>query len=262
MATNYPTSLDVFTDPVAADALNSVTVPHATQHANVNDAVIAVETELGNLPKGTFGNVVARLNSLAPLVAPSLTGTATITASGAANIPLIAKGVAAQTASLFEAQNSSSTVLARISAVGDIQISGYIITPTVYSGILLGGGGQAQIQLTTSAISFANGSATVVGVVGSNGVVAAGTTAGAPTLASAATIAPVTPIAFVSGVTTINTITAPAPISTNGGAITLIPTGVFLTSVAGNISIASTTVVGKALIMTYDPITTKWYPSY
>jgi hypothetical protein len=26
--------------------------------------------------------------------------------------------------------------------------------------------------------------------------------------------------------------------------------------------LASTTVVGKALIMTYDPTTTKWYPSY
>ena len=31
---------------------------------------------------------------------------------------------------------------------------------------------------------------------------------------------------------------------------------------AGNIAIATTAVVGKALTMTYDSTTTKWYPSY
>ena len=53
-----------------------------------------------------------------------------------------------------------------------------------------------------------------------------------------------------------------SPISVGGGQITLIPTGVFTTTNAGNIAIASTAVVGKALTMTYDSTTTKWYPSY
>lgn len=44
---NFPTSLDNFTNPVAGDALNSVTVPHATQHANLNDAVEALEEKVG-----------------------------------------------------------------------------------------------------------------------------------------------------------------------------------------------------------------------
>lgn len=88
------------------------------------------------------------------------------------------------------------------------------------------------------------------------------TSAAAPTLASATTIAPTTQIAFVSGVTPIVTITAPSPISLGGGQITLIPTGIFTTTTAGNIALASTAVVGKALIMTYDATTTKWYPSY
>jgi hypothetical protein len=84
----------------------------------------------------------------------------------------------------------------------------------------------------------------------------------APTIASAATIAPTTQIAFVSGVTTIDTITPPSPISLGGGTITLIPTGIFSTSTAGNIALASTAVVSRALTMTYDVTTTKWYPSY
>jgi len=86
--------------------------------------------------------------------------------------------------------------------------------------------------------------------------------AAAPTIASATTIAPTTPIAFVSGTTAIVNITAAAPISTGGGAITLIPTGIFTWTTAGNIALAGTAVVSKALTMTYDATTTKWYPSY
>lgn len=88
------------------------------------------------------------------------------------------------------------------------------------------------------------------------------TTAAAPTIASATTIAPTTMIAFVSGVTPIATITPPAPISSGGGTITLIPTGIFTTTTAGNIALASTSIVSRALTMTYDVTTAKWYPSY
>jgi hypothetical protein len=86
--------------------------------------------------------------------------------------------------------------------------------------------------------------------------------AAAPTIASATTIAPTTPIAFVSGTTAVVNITAAAPISTGGGAITLIPTGIFTWTTAGNIALAGTAVVSKALTMTYDVTTAKWYPSY
>jgi hypothetical protein len=88
------------------------------------------------------------------------------------------------------------------------------------------------------------------------------TGAAAPTIASATTIAPTTPIVFISGTTAIATITAPSPISAGGGQITLIPTGIFTTTTAGNIALASTAVVSRALIMTYDTTTAKWYPSY
>jgi hypothetical protein len=88
------------------------------------------------------------------------------------------------------------------------------------------------------------------------------TGAAAPTIASATTIAPTTPIVFISGTTAIATITAPSPISAGGGQITLIPKDIFTTTTAGNIALASTAVVSRALIMTYDTTTAKWYPSY
>lgn len=47
MAINYPASLDSFSNPVATDPMNSATVPHATQHANLNDAVEALEAKVG-----------------------------------------------------------------------------------------------------------------------------------------------------------------------------------------------------------------------
>jgi hypothetical protein len=84
----------------------------------------------------------------------------------------------------------------------------------------------------------------------------------APTIASASTIAPTKQITFISGTTAINTITAPTGIATTGGQVTIIPTGIFTTTTAGNIALASTAVVSRALIMTYDATTAKWYPSY
>jgi hypothetical protein len=44
MATNFPTSVDNFTNPTANDSLNLPS--HSTQHANANDAIEAVETTL------------------------------------------------------------------------------------------------------------------------------------------------------------------------------------------------------------------------
>lgn len=45
MATNYPTSLDVFTNPGTSSALNSPS--HAGQHSDINDAVEALQAKLG-----------------------------------------------------------------------------------------------------------------------------------------------------------------------------------------------------------------------
>lgn len=45
MATNFPTSLDSFTNPASGNFLNSP--DHASEHANANDAIAALETKVG-----------------------------------------------------------------------------------------------------------------------------------------------------------------------------------------------------------------------
>lgn len=47
MATSFPTAIDSFVNPTATDTLDSVTVPHASQHTNENDALLALQTKVG-----------------------------------------------------------------------------------------------------------------------------------------------------------------------------------------------------------------------
>ena len=47
MATAFPGALDTFTNPSSTDLMNSGTVPHATQHSDLNDAVEALEAKVG-----------------------------------------------------------------------------------------------------------------------------------------------------------------------------------------------------------------------
>lgn len=66
MPTTFPTALDSFTNPTAADNLNSATVPHADQHANVNDAIEALEAKVGVDGSGvtvSFDYRIAQLES-------------------------------------------------------------------------------------------------------------------------------------------------------------------------------------------------------
>ncbi len=83
-------------------------------------------------------------------------------------------------------------------------------------------------------------------------------------IASASTIAPTTPVVHITGTAAIATVTVPTQCGTSGYSCTvrLIPDGAFTTTTGGNISIASTAVVGRVLELTYDPATAKWYPSY
>lgn len=112
---------------------------------------------------------------------------------------------------------------------------------------------------TSGVLDNCTGSPTFTNVKFSGLVVA---TAPAPTIASATTIAPTKPITFISGTTAIVTITPPTAILTGGGTITFIPTGAFTWTAAGNIAVLGTAVVNRALSLTYDVTTTKWYPSY
>jgi hypothetical protein len=73
--------------------------------------------------------------------------------------------------------------------------------------------------------------------------------------------APVAGLFHISGALAITGITVPIGCST-GCQITIIPDGAFTTTTATNIALASTAVVSKALIMTWEPVAAKWFPSY
>lgn len=80
MPTNYPGALDTFSNPVPTDAENSAGVPHAAQHANANDAIEAIEAELGVNPSGSAPTVAERFNGLSlsgGLADVNVTGAAT-----------------------------------------------------------------------------------------------------------------------------------------------------------------------------------------
>jgi len=61
IAISFPTSLDVLTNPVASDATNAVSVPHATQHSNLNDAVEALEARVGITGSGVTSSLTYRI---------------------------------------------------------------------------------------------------------------------------------------------------------------------------------------------------------
>ena len=63
MATQYPAALDILINPTSSDSLNSATVPHHQQHANVNDAIEAMQTVIGLNPAGSHLTVKDRIIS-------------------------------------------------------------------------------------------------------------------------------------------------------------------------------------------------------
>ena len=174
-----------------------------------------------------------------------VTGTLPV-ANGGTGITSFGTGIAT-----FLGTPSSANLIA---AVTDETGSGSLVfatSPTLITP-LLGTPTSGVLTNCTGSPTFTN--------VKYSGLVA--TTAAAPTIASATTIAPTAAITIISGTAAIVTITAPTPISAGGGTITFIPTGAFTTTNAGNIAIASTAVVGRAITFTYDVTTVKWYPSY
>lgn len=81
-------------------------------------------------------------------------------------------------------------------------------------------------------------------------------------VASASTITATGAIFHVTGTTTISGINTNQAQIQLGTCITLIPDGLWSTTTGGNIAIASTAVVSKALTECWDPGASRWYPSY
>ena len=118
MATNYPSSLDSFTNPTATDTLDSATVPHAAQHDNINDAVTAIETALG----ANLVNVV--------LPARSISTTAPLTGGGdlSANRTLAVSAGSTSTAGVLQLTDSTSSTSTTTAATPNAVKSAYDLT--------------------------------------------------------------------------------------------------------------------------------------
>jgi hypothetical protein len=130
MTTNYPASIDNFVNPAGTATLASP--DHAGQHTDINDAVEAIETELGTLPKGSKASVKARLDDVdtaitarAVLASANTFTTSPQTINGATSaIGLIVKANATTPGDLQQWQNSSGTILANITSAGGIETNG------------------------------------------------------------------------------------------------------------------------------------------
>jgi hypothetical protein len=86
VATAYPAAIDALNNPTAGDNLDSASVLHTTQHTNVNDAVEAIETELGTNPRGTALSVKARLDAVDAAIASKLNSNTFHAAFGVATL--------------------------------------------------------------------------------------------------------------------------------------------------------------------------------
>ncbi len=105
MPTVFPTAIDAFVNPVANNFLDSLVVPHAAQHSQLNDAVEALEAKVGINGSAVTTSLdfkVALNNPLGKHVvpvkagsfAPSVAGGCAVIASRAsgANLPDITSG--------------------------------------------------------------------------------------------------------------------------------------------------------------------------
>jgi hypothetical protein len=283
-SSSIQTQLDTKAPLAAPTFTGNVVLPSTTSIGTISDSEILtldgvssnIQTQLGTkapVASPTFTGTVtipagASISGFAPIASPTFTGTVTIPAGASIS------GFAPTTAPTFTTSIDGSATFSAFASTATLAVGGTTAASiTTIQGGIKASGVTKEINIGTGGASGSTtninlGSATS-GSLGSvrinENIVSAGlfaTGAAAPTVASATTIAPTTPIVFISGTTAIVNITAPSPISLGGGQITLIPLAAFTTTVAGNIGLASTAVVRRALIMTYDATTAKWYPSY
>ena len=84
MATNFPASLDSLTNPTSSDSLNSPS--HSAQHANVNDAVEALQVKVGIDSSADTSSLEYRIAQLEAAGSP-IVKVAAFTSSGTWTVP-------------------------------------------------------------------------------------------------------------------------------------------------------------------------------
>jgi hypothetical protein len=124
MTTVYPGALDALTNPTSTDTLASV--PHDQQHANANDAIEAIEAELGVTPSGpNFSTVGGRLDNINPgsgqiqATSRGFFGASAASQTAIATNPMIVAKDAGSTFVQVAVANSTSTGSADFAAYSD-----------------------------------------------------------------------------------------------------------------------------------------------
>jgi hypothetical protein len=103
MPTNFPTSVDNFTNPTANDSLNLPS--HSTQHANANDAIEAVEDYLLN---GGQGLTLVKKQAIGTAVS-SVTVTGAFSSTYENYMVMVTGGLGSQAANLALTLGSTNT---------------------------------------------------------------------------------------------------------------------------------------------------------
>jgi len=131
MATNFPTSVDTFTNPVSNDSLNSPS--HSTQHANANDAIEAIENAIidpANYPDQLVNKTTATVRPLPFAIAAGIS--AGITGSGTITFPVGRFTQAPMiTASVVSTNNTGTSVT--FGGTSTTSVNAYIWTGTTAS---------------------------------------------------------------------------------------------------------------------------------
>jgi len=169
MATNYPGSLDNFTNPTSASPINSPS--HADQHANANDAIEAIEGELGVNPKGAKATVKARLDDVdtaiatkAPIASPTFTGIVTLPLTIAGYVKTTSSGVISSSAAIPQADitNLTTDLSNKVSKSGGDTITA--VTASTKGLIIQGAASQ-----TANLQEWKNSSGAVLAYIGPSG---------------------------------------------------------------------------------------------
>jgi hypothetical protein len=227
----------------AADAqINSITATTTTAAAAITDGVIAVTATTGmSAVLGASGNelyvispgnqrgetmTITAINSLRVSVTRGRGGARTVIPSGAT--------VLIGAANWFQNYNPS----------GGCTAATTYVTPFVNTKT------GEQWLCSTVTLSWVPGWNTITAPAAATATVAS----------AAGVILPSGPLFSVSGTSAITGFTVPVGFTT--GSFTVIPTGIFTWTTAGNIGVAGTAVVGRAITFTWSATASKFYPSY